>query len=205
MRRREFITLAGGAVAAWPLTAFGKAQRIAIVLPSFPVGKINETSGNPLFNAFFKELRRSGYVEGQSLLIERYSGDGRAAHLSDLARDVVSHNPDVIVSIGDNELTLGFKAATTTIPIVASMGVPVGWHCSEPGATRRQYHRGLCRCRARAIGKAGSNVAGDGAASGPMRIPRIARTARAVGTQRAIELGGSSLGWPGAQSSDGRG
>ena len=70
MRRREFITLVGGGVAAWPLTAFGKTQRIAIVAPSFPVGKMTETSGDPLFRAVFNELRRSGYIEGQSLLIE---------------------------------------------------------------------------------------------------------------------------------------
>ena len=106
MRRREFMTLVGGAAAAWPLTAFGKVQRIAIVLPSFPVSKINETGGDPLFQGLFSELRRLGYVEGQSLLIERYSGEGRALDYADLARDVVSRNPDVIVSIGTNELTL---------------------------------------------------------------------------------------------------
>jgi putative ABC transport system substrate-binding protein len=110
---------------AWPLTAFGKAQRIAIVLPSFPVSKMTETSGDPLFKAFFVELRHLGYVEGQSLLVERYSGEGRASDYADLARDVVSRNPDVIVSIGTNELTLNFKAATTTIPIVGAMGIPV--------------------------------------------------------------------------------
>jgi putative tryptophan/tyrosine transport system substrate-binding protein len=125
MRRREFITLIGGAVAAWPLTAFGKAQRIAIVLSSFPVSKMTETSGDPLFKAFFNELRRLGYVEGQSLLVERYSGEGQASHYADLARDVVSRSPDVIISIGTNELTLDFKAATTTIPIVGAMGMPV--------------------------------------------------------------------------------
>jgi putative tryptophan/tyrosine transport system substrate-binding protein len=98
MRRREFITLIGGAVAAWPLTAFGKAQRIAIVLSSEPVSITTETSGDPFFQALFNELRRLGYVEGQSLLIERYSGEGRASHYADLARDVVSRNPDVIIS-----------------------------------------------------------------------------------------------------------
>jgi putative ABC transport system substrate-binding protein len=103
----------------------GKVHRIAIVAPSFPVSKMTETSGDPLFQAFFNELRRLGYIEGQSLVIERYSGEGRASHYGDLASDVVSRNPDVIISIGTNELTLDFKAATTTIPIVGAMGLPV--------------------------------------------------------------------------------
>jgi putative ABC transport system substrate-binding protein len=102
-----------------------KARRIAIVAPSHPVGKMTETSGDPLFRAVFNELRRLGYIEGQSLLIERYSGEGRASHYADLARDVVSRNPDVIISIGTNEFTLDFKAATTTIPIVGIFAVPV--------------------------------------------------------------------------------
>jgi putative ABC transport system substrate-binding protein len=124
MRRREFITLVGSVVAAWPLTAFGKAQRIAIVY-SFPVSKTTETSDNPGLQAFFSELRRLGYVEGDSLVIERYSGEGRAGHYPDLAREVVSRNPDMIVSIGTNELTLDLKAATTTIPIIGAFGAPV--------------------------------------------------------------------------------
>ena len=73
----------------------------------------------------FNELRRLGYIEGQSLLIERYSGEGRAAHYPDLAREVVSRNPDVILTVGGNDLTLDFKAATTTIPIVGMFAVPV--------------------------------------------------------------------------------
>ena len=124
MRRREFITLAGSAVATWPLTAFGKTQRIAIVFPVVPVTIMTETSGDPPLKAFFNELRRLGYVEGQSLLVERYSGEGRASHYADLARDVVSRNPDLIIAITNN-LVLDFKAATTTVPIVGVFAVPV--------------------------------------------------------------------------------
>jgi putative ABC transport system substrate-binding protein len=123
MRRREFITLIGSAVAAWPLTAFGKAQRIAIVLPAAPVTEINEASG-PFFQGLFNELRRLGYVEGENLLIERYSGEGRAAHFPDLAQDVVRRNPDVII-VSTTYLTLDFKAATTTIPIVGVFADPI--------------------------------------------------------------------------------
>jgi putative ABC transport system substrate-binding protein len=124
MRRREFITLAGGAVAAWPLAAFGKTQRIAMVLPSGPVAIMTESAGIPYFSAFFNELRRLGYVEGQNLLIERYSGGGRASRYPDLARDVVSRNPDVII-ITSNNLVLDFKAATTIVPIVGAFATPV--------------------------------------------------------------------------------
>ena len=65
-----------------------------------------------------------GYVEEENLLIERYSGEGRAAHYSDLARGVVSRHPDVIIGVNTN-LALDFKAATTTIPIVRMFAVPV--------------------------------------------------------------------------------
>jgi putative tryptophan/tyrosine transport system substrate-binding protein len=78
MRRRQFVV--GAVVLAWPLTAFGKTQRIAIVSAANPVSQMTETSGDPFFKAFFNELRRQGYVEGQSLLVERYSGEGRTAY-----------------------------------------------------------------------------------------------------------------------------
>ena len=106
---------------------------------------MTETSGDPFFQALFNELRRLGYVEGQSLLIERYSGEGRASHYADLARDVVSRNPDVIIS-RSNEIILDFKAATTTIPIVGVFGSPVEVGIvRELGAARRQYHGGRPR------------------------------------------------------------
>jgi putative ABC transport system substrate-binding protein len=85
---------------------------------------MSESAGIPYFSAFFNELRRLGYVEGQNLLIERYSGGGRASRYPDLARDVVSRNTDVII-ITSNNLVLDFKAATTTIPIVGAFATPV--------------------------------------------------------------------------------
>jgi putative tryptophan/tyrosine transport system substrate-binding protein len=100
-----------------------KANRIAIALSAGSVTIISDPQDG-LFPAFFNELRRSGYVEGDNLLIERFSGKGRAAHLPDLAQDVVRRKPDVIISSGVF-LTLDFKAATTTIPIVGLFGYPV--------------------------------------------------------------------------------
>src|SRR5215831_5149817 len=124
MRRREFITLVGGVAATWPLAAFGKTQRVAIVTPAWPTAFFGDTSDDPIVKALFNELRRAGYVEGQNLLIERYSGEGRAKHYPELARDVVRSNPDLILVL-DTDLSIDLKAATTTIPIVGMLGFPV--------------------------------------------------------------------------------
>jgi putative tryptophan/tyrosine transport system substrate-binding protein len=79
----------------------GKVHRIAVVHPSHPVATLTETSPSPVIAAIFTELSRSGYVEGKNILIERYSGEGRAAHYPDLARDVVRRNPDLIMAIAE--------------------------------------------------------------------------------------------------------
>ena len=126
MRRRDFITFLGGA-AAWPLVAQAQKspemRRLAIVNPSAPVAELTET-GNPRYVAFFKELRQLGYVEGQNIAIERYSGQGRTDHYAELVREVVGRNPDLILT-NRSLLVLNFKAATSTIPIVGLMADPV--------------------------------------------------------------------------------
>jgi putative ABC transport system substrate-binding protein len=71
--------------------------------------------------AILEELTRLGYVEGRNLLIEHYSGEGRAAHYPDLARQIVSRNPDLIIAFSSN-FALDLKAATSTIPIVGLFG-----------------------------------------------------------------------------------
>jgi putative tryptophan/tyrosine transport system substrate-binding protein len=122
MRRRNLIFgLLAVVTTGGPRAAERKSShRIAIGVPSVPVTMLSETGDDPggLFPALFKELRRLGYVEGQNLLVERYSAGGRPSHYADMVREVVSRNPDVIIAVGDNNLTLNFKAATTTIPIV---------------------------------------------------------------------------------------
>jgi ABC transporter substrate binding protein len=80
--------------------------------------------GSLVIPAIFEELIRLGYVEGRNLLIERYSGEGRAAHYPELVRAVVSSNPDLVIAVS-NDLVLDFKAATTTIPIVGAFASPV--------------------------------------------------------------------------------
>ena len=207
MRRREFITLAGGAVAAWPLTAFGKAQRIAIVVPAFPVSEITETSGDPLFRAVFNELRRLGYVEGQNLLIERYSGEGRAAHYPDLARDVVSRNPDLIISIGTNEFTLDFKAATTTIPIVGVFGSPVEIGIVASLARPGGNITGVSVDVGRSSGTSGFNCCSRWCRRRPdWGSSNREQCERSGGPRDANSISdGSYLGWPAVRSSDRRG
>jgi putative ABC transport system substrate-binding protein len=126
MRRREFITLLGGAATTCPLGAYAqqpaKMKRIAFVRPA---GKLADVvAGNKSFRPWFEELGRLGYVEGQNLVVDRYSAEGRTDHFTELARHVVSTNPDVIFVLS-NILVLAFKKSTATIPIVAIVGDPV--------------------------------------------------------------------------------
>ena len=126
MRRRDFIT-ALGAAATWPLAARAqqpaKMKRIAFVRPAGPVSEAS-VSGSPYYRAFFEELSRLGYVEGQNLGVERYSGEGRPERYAELARDVVNTHPDLIIAVAAR-LSLDFKTATTTIPIVSLINDPI--------------------------------------------------------------------------------
>ena len=126
MRRRDFVTALGTA-AIWPLAARAqqpaKMKRIAYVHSAANVSRIS-ASGEPFYRAFFEELSRLGYVEGQNLGVERYSGDGRTERYAELARDVVNTHPDLIVAVAAR-LSLDFKMATTTIPIVTIIIDPI--------------------------------------------------------------------------------
>src|SRR5262245_57992547 len=122
MKRREFIALVSGAMAAWPFA--GRAQqpkkiyRIAIVHPSLQVSRMTATSGR-YWRVLFQELRLLGYVEGENLVVGRYSGEGREQDYARLAHDVVLLKPDLIFAIS-SRMVGQFKAVTTTIPIVGS-------------------------------------------------------------------------------------
>ena len=145
MRRREFI--AGLMIAAVTGRAqaqpTGKLYRIAFAHATAPVADINQASkGSLAIPAIFEELIRLGYVEGSNLLIERYSGEGRAAHYPDLARQIVSRNPDLIIAF-NSFFVLDVKAATGTIPIVGIFArANRVWHCPQPRTARRQHHWG---------------------------------------------------------------
>jgi len=123
VRRRDFaigIVLAS-AVRRVQAQERAKHHRIAIVIAGGTIDRISETSSDPVarrfYQAFFAELRRLGDVEGQNLVIERYVGGGRPEGYTDLAREVVSRNPEVIVA-STGPVVLAVRAATATIPIV---------------------------------------------------------------------------------------
>ena len=89
-----------------------------------PVAQLTETGGGSAWRAFFVELRRLGYIEGENLIIERASAEGHHERYADMAREIVSSHPDLIVT-GTNPVVTIFKAATDTIPLVAFMLDPL--------------------------------------------------------------------------------
>jgi putative ABC transport system substrate-binding protein len=119
MRRREFITLLGGAAVSWPLTA--RAQQAAMPVVGWMSGRSPQDSEH-LLAAFREGLRETGFVEGESVAIEYSWADGRYEQLREMAADLLRRRIAVLVAVGGDPSALAAKQATSTIPVVFGMG-----------------------------------------------------------------------------------
>src|SRR5207247_4927936 len=123
IKRREFITLIGGAAAVWPLAA--RAQR-AGKLPTIGfLGASTPSAWGQWTAAFAQRLRELGWTEGRTVAIEYRWAEGRSERYTEIATEFVRLKADVIVTVGT--AVAAAKQATSTIPIVFASAVdPVG-------------------------------------------------------------------------------
>ncbi len=120
MRRREFLGVIGGAAAvAWPLAA--RSQQPAMPVIGFLSIRSPDTDAQ-LMASFRQGLSAGGFVEGRNVAVEYRYAQGQPSRLSSLASDLVRRQVAIIATTGGAQAALAAKSATTTIPIVFSIG-----------------------------------------------------------------------------------
>jgi putative tryptophan/tyrosine transport system substrate-binding protein len=181
MRRREFI---GGVLITFVVPCAyaeetAKVHRIVVISPSAPVAVMREFGGMASFEALFSELHRLGYVEGKSLVVERYSGEGRIDQYVEISREAVRRRPDLIFAVG-TPMALRLQSATSTIPVVVTTADPVA--------------NGL----ARSLARPGGNITGVAVDAGKeLWSKRLALLKEAVPTLSRVGFLAVSETWEG--------
>src|SRR5262249_42693816 len=123
VKRREFITLLGGAAVSWPLAA--RAQQVKLPTIGF-LGQSTRSATSEWTSAFVQRLRELGWIDGRNVAIEYRWGEGRNERFAQIAAEFVRLKVDVIVTAGTPQV-LAAKQATSVTPIVfAVAGDPVG-------------------------------------------------------------------------------
>jgi putative tryptophan/tyrosine transport system substrate-binding protein len=131
IKRRQFILMLGGAAACPFASRAQQANKVYRVGWLFSAVPLKDMSGSdpvdPVSNAFVHGLRDLGYIEGQNLILERRSAEGKLERIDGYAAELVGLNPDVIITGGGDFMAQALRRVTKTVPIISPYGDdPVG-------------------------------------------------------------------------------